>query len=87
MGPKYVPNKLNSHKHRKLEVRVNLTLMTICFLLPFLLVWVFWFASGLGFSTQAVFNSFAYWTWVVFYELTAFPYLTGLIWRPTKRAH
>lgn len=71
-------------KQRKLEVKVNITLTLLTFLLPFLTLWTVWFAAACRFDINLVLNSSAFWLAVILYELTLFPQATALLWRTRK---
>ena len=60
--------------------KINIALTVLTFLFPFLIVWIFWFATGMAFNTQLVFNSGVYWFFVGVYEVIAFPLITAGIW-------
>jgi hypothetical protein len=79
MGPKFITRK--HRKLRKLEVRINIFLTLMSFLLPFTALWIFYFAAAGKFDIDAVFQSSAYWLGVILYELTVFPHAARLLWR------
>ena len=80
MRPTYV-----SPVQKKLEAKINIALSILLFLFPFLVIWVFWFATGMAFSTQTVFNSNWYWTATVLYEIIFFPPIAFALWDNNRK--
>jgi hypothetical protein len=80
MRPTYV-----SPARRKTEVRVNIILTMLLFLFPFIVIWVFWFATGMAFETRPIFNSGMYWFVTGIYEIMLFPPILIAIWDKGNR--